>query len=99
MTFEEWLDAYEFVSCFDDRLSDLMPQSDSIHLHRGGIVGSVEIVDCVSEAPWLDNGRDSKPHTMYPEWFAGPWGFVLRNPQPLQFRPCRGALGFFKPQF
>ncbi len=49
---------------------------------RGGIVGSVEIVDCVerSESPW----------------FRGPFGFVLRNPKPLPFIPYRGALGFFE---
>ena len=51
-------------------------------LPRGGIIGSVEIVDCVTES--------SSP------WFMGPCGFVLRNPQPLPFRPWRGQLGFFE---
>lgn len=48
---------------------------------RGGIVGSVEIVDCVtaSDSPW----------------FVGEFGFVLRNPQPLPFAPAKGRLGFF----
>lgn len=50
-------------------------------LPRGGIVGSVEIVDCVT-------GSDS-------HWFAGRFGFVLRDPQPLPFTPWRGQLGFF----
>lgn len=50
-------------------------------LERGGIVGSVEIVDCVRE--------HSSP------WFVGRYGFVLRDPEPLPFRPLRGALGFF----
>lgn len=51
-------------------------------IERGGIVGSVEIVDCVnaSRSPW----------------FFGPYGFVLRDPQPLPFRPYRGQLGFFE---
>jgi hypothetical protein len=57
------------------KLSDLM---------RGGIIGEVEIVDCVSKS-------DSP-------WFVGPWGFVLRNPKRLPFTPCRGMLGFFLPQ-
>lgn len=49
----------------------------------GGIVGTVEIVDCVTEsASW---------------WFQGPYGFVLENPQPLDFIPCKGRLGFFEP--
>ena len=52
-------------------------------LERGGIVGSVEIVGCVSSS--------NSP------WFCGPYGFVLRNPKALPFRPCKGQLGFFKP--
>jgi hypothetical protein len=50
-------------------------------LERGGIVGAVEIVDCLSF------------HTS--PWFFGKWGFVLKNPEPLPFRPMRGQLGFF----
>lgn len=44
--------------------------------------GGVEIVDCVdsSESPW----------------FWGDFGFVLENPQPVAFGPCRGMLGFWK---
>lgn len=49
----------------------------------GGIVGIMEVVDCVSAS-------DS-------QWFCGPYGFVIRNARPLPFIPCRGALGFFKP--
>lgn len=50
-------------------------------LQRGGIVGSVEIVDCVraSTSPW----------------FVGEFGFVLRAPKILPFRPWKGQLGFF----
>ena len=50
-------------------------------LQRGGIVGSVEIVDCVSSS--------ASP------WFCGGYGFVLRNPQMLPFAPFKGSLGFF----
>jgi len=51
----------------------------------GGIVGEAEIVDCVT--------RSASP------WFFGPYGFVIRNARPLPFRPCRGQLGFFAPDF
>jgi hypothetical protein len=53
-------------------------------IERGGIIGSVEIVDCVdrSESPW----------------FFGKHGFVLRDPQVLPFHPCKGRLGFFRIQ-
>mgnify|MGYP003365171071 CR=1 FL=1 len=33
------------------------------------------------------------------QWFCGPYGFVLRHARPLPFRPCRGKLGFFEPEF
>jgi hypothetical protein len=48
----------------------------------GGIVGQVELVDCVTKS-------DSP-------WFVGPYGFVLRNPQPLPFRAVRGRQGLFE---
>ena len=50
-------------------------------LPTGGIVGSVEIVDCVTES-------ESK-------WFFGRYGFVLRDPIALPFMAYRGQLGFF----
>lgn len=50
-------------------------------LQRGGIVGSVEIVDCVQQ------------HSSH--WFVGSYGFVLRDPLLLPFTPWRGQLGFF----
>jgi hypothetical protein len=54
----------------------------STHLDRGGIIGSVEIVDIVTES--------ESP------WFEGPFGLVLRDPRPCLFIPARGALGFFR---
>ena len=51
----------------------------------GGIVGEAEIVDCVTASS--------------SRWFCGPFGFVIRNARPLPFRPCRGMLGFFTPDF
>jgi hypothetical protein len=55
---------------------------DLTDLFYGGIIGSVEIIDCVmqSKSPW----------------FAGPYGFVLRNPVTLPFRPYKGHLKFFE---
>lgn len=49
----------------------------------GGICGVMRIVDCVSD--------------MQSRWFNGPYGFVIRDAQPVKFIPCRGALGFFTP--
>nr|WP_319566269.1 ASCH domain-containing protein [uncultured Rhodoferax sp.] len=48
---------------------------------RGGIVGMVDIVDCVKSS--------ASP------WYMGEVGFVLANARPLPFTPYKGALGFF----
>lgn len=51
-------------------------------LLRGGIVGSVEVVDVVSQS--------GSP------WFFGPRGLVLADPRPCDFVPALGALGYFE---
>lgn len=84
MTDSEWDDAMAFADGAAPLDRDVQLRRRALchnDARRGGIVGSVEIVDCVSAS-------DSP-------WFFGPYGFVLRNPQPLPFRPMRGALGFF----
>ncbi|MNN95192.1 hypothetical protein D3C81_2139620 [compost metagenome] len=50
-------------------------------LLRGGIIGSVELVDSLdtSDSPW----------------YMGQKGFLLRDPKPLPFTPIKGQLGFF----
>lgn len=53
----------------------------AVDLDRGGIIGSVEVVDVVTES-------DSA-------WFMGPRGLVLRDPRPCEFIPSTGALGYF----
>lgn len=78
MTREEWEDAYIFAihACG-------VPEIPMVgELERGGIVGEVEITDCVraSQSPW----------------FCGPYGFTLATPKPLPFEPLKGSLGFFK---
>lgn len=52
------------------------------HLPRGGIVGFVDIVDCVSASEsW---------------WFRGPYGLVLSNPRPVPYLPWKGRQRFFE---
>lgn len=53
-------------------------------LPRGGIVGSAQLYDVVTESASL--------------WFSGRIGLVLRNPKMLPFRACKGSLGFFDDQ-
>jgi len=76
MTLQEHEDASEFA-WRARKILTAHPQA----LDRGGIVGSVEIIDCVS-------------HSDSP-WFVGPYGFVLARPEILPFRSFKGVLGFF----
>ena len=50
-------------------------------LERGGIVGAVDLVDCITAGG--------------SQWFDGDYGFVLANPEVMKFVPCRGKLNFF----
>lgn len=80
MTRDEYEDAIEFAHYHCDVPADKLPKFGD--LERGGIVGSVEIIDCVSQS--------ESP------WFVGTHGFVLRNPEIQPFRPYKGQLGFFE---
>jgi len=86
MTNAEFVDAMDFI----DDVFPLLPaeklrrRARAANARRGGIVGQVEIVDCVSNS-------DSP-------WFFGPYGFVLRHARPLPFTACKGRLGFFNPE-
>lgn len=78
------LDEYESAEFF---ISDITHLGEPItlpplkELQLGGIVGTIEVTDCVetSESPW----------------FNGPFGLVLKNPAPLPFVPFTGQLGLF----
>lgn len=74
----EWEDAIEFAEIVLNKTIN----ADLKTIQRGGIIGSVEIADCVTKS-------DSP-------WFCGEFGFVLRDPRPLPFRQWRGELGLFK---
>jgi hypothetical protein len=79
MTRQEYTEALDFASAVGAFMSTSRFSFD--RLPRGGIIGSVNLVDCVyqSDSPW----------------FQGPYGFVLRDPKPLPFVPVKGQLGFF----
>lgn len=78
MTHEDYLACVDFCAGIGFPM-DEFPFPN--RLKRGGIVGSVDILDSTRLA-------DSK-------WFTGPVGFVLANPRSCEFQPMRGQLGFF----
>lgn len=75
-------EGYEYVLDCFPQIN--LPRPDEFE--RGGIVGRTKITDCVEDS-------DSP-------WFFGPHGFVLDQlaSKPLPFVPCRGKLGFFRPE-
>jgi hypothetical protein len=70
----------------EDNQSELFPSvelpSPSEFL-TGGIVGQAVIKKLV-------RSRHFSP------WMFGPWGWVLIEPKPLDFFPCKGQLGLFE---
>jgi hypothetical protein len=76
MSREEYYEAREFM----EEIGIKCPPA--IDLRRGGIIGSVEVVDVVSKSDSL--------------WFFGPRGLVLRDPMSCEFIPCYGTLGYFE---
>ena len=76
MTREEYESARDFMA----RIGVTCPPP--AELQRGGIIGSVEVVDHVGESA--------------SRWFFGPRALVLRNPRPTIFTPAVGALGYFR---
>ena len=81
MTRLEYAEAFDLLDQLETTGRLAIPTFEK--LRRGGIVGEMEIVDCVTQS-------DSP-------WFFGPYGFELRNQKPLPFQPMKGALGFFRP--
>lgn len=74
---------YDWVKIHVPSVYPLIPSPDK--LPAGGIVGQVDLVDCVTEhnSPW---------------YIKDNYGFVLSNAQVLPFTPIRGQLGFFVPE-
>ena len=83
MSREDMEDACDLMRQFVPHFSANRFQQDRYGFPTGAILGTVDIVGCVSQS-------DSP-------WFVGDYGFVLRNavafPEPI---PCKGALGLWR---
>lgn len=71
---------YESVLDVRPDLESVMPPAGA--MERGGVVGRVEVIDCVDRSTSL--------------WFRGCFGLVLRHARPMPFVPYRGRLGLFE---
>jgi hypothetical protein len=73
-------DEYESAASFMASIGVACPAARE--LARGGIIGSVDVVDVVTQS-------DSP-------WFFGPRGLVLAYAEPCELIPAVGALGYFR---
>lgn len=60
----------------------LLTRAEIDALPRGGIIGAVMVIDCVTSSPSV--------------WFTGPIGWRLEDPRALPFIAYRGQLGLFE---
>lgn len=65
------------------QVGDFLDQMKLEDYQLGGIVGQVQIIDCV-----LEHGSPWKADSTY--------GFVLAHAKRLEFKPMNGRLGFFE---
>lgn len=78
MSVEEYAEPFDFIAAACGATGVRFDVPPMAALPLGGIVGAVEIVDCV------DSSESA--------WWMGPAGLVLRNPRPLPFMPCKGTV-------
>jgi hypothetical protein len=64
---------------------------------RGGVVGAVELVECLTYRSIRDFTRHCQLHFNDPSWFRPPrlYGFRFENPKIVPFRAFPGQVKFF----
>jgi hypothetical protein len=71
-------------------------------LQYGGIIGMIELVDCLTIDSRLKEGDSWEREQSFKtatksRWCQGPVYWVLKNPRPLPFMPITGQLRLFDP--
>lgn len=79
--------AYDFIEDMD---IDVPPPDQ---LPTGGIVGKARLINTVHIRDKQLVTEADKP------WFFGEYGFMLDSAEPCELKPCKGALGFFWPDY
>lgn len=62
-------------------------------LPTGGIVGKARLINSIHIRDKAFVCQKDKP------WFFGEYGFMLDSAEPCELKPCKGALGFFEPDY
>lgn len=79
--------AYEFL---EDTDIDCPSPSE---LKTGGIVGKARLINTVHIKDKRFVCESDKP------WLFGEYGFILDSAEPCELKVCKGALGFFTPDY
>jgi hypothetical protein len=72
------LEYHEFADFWFGDLGRHEPMPGLKFIDRGGIIGTVRLVDVITASP--------------SRWFFGPLGLVLAEPEPRPFQPCKGTI-------
>ena len=82
----------------DEGWNCLPAKIDSLVKKRGGVIGSVELVDVIRYTTIEDFRADAASHYNDPEWFLPPvlYGFRLEKPRIEPFRAIPGNVRFFR---
>lgn len=84
-------EGYEFLKT---TMPDLkLPTREEFELMMGGIIGEAQIINTVHIRDKHLITEKDRP------WFFGRYGFILDNAIPCVLKPCKGALGFFNPDY
>ena len=85
LTRSEYSDVQNFLHNLASITKTTEIKIPSFHdLEKGGVVGCVDVVDCLS--------IHDQP---YSPWYMGQFAYILENAKPLPFFPCKGRLSFF----
>lgn len=84
----------------DDRQQgwDLVtPAIEPLTQLQGGLIGTVDLIDCLTYRSREEFARDTELHRNDPSWYAGTlYGFRLADPLLTDFLPLPGWFRFFR---
>jgi len=84
-------DAYWYI---EDKFPEIeLPPQEQFSKMMGGIVGKARLINTIHDRDRHLLSAKDKP------WFFGSYGFILDDAEPMDLKPCKGALGFFEPDY
>lgn len=78
----------------EDNFPDIeLPKGEDWTCMMGGVVGKARLINTVHIRDQHLICKRDKP------WFFGEYGFMLDGAESCELKPCKGALGFFEPDY